>query len=98
MATFRTTGSIVESSSLNNFFIHVKFILGCVGCEVVEEEDDGLTVYVDITGHSDDNYNGRYWQTEDWAGFEHFTKEDGTTHLYYLSTGSYGYWQLDNRV
>lgn len=60
------------------------------------DEDDGLTAYVDISGHADDWYNGRYWQAEDWAGYAHFIKEDGSAHLYHLDSG-YGYWQLDYR-
>ena len=54
-------------------------------------------MFVTITDHADDYYNGVYWQTEDWGGFPHFTKEDGTAHLYHFDSG-YGYWQLDYRT
>jgi len=71
----------------------VRFTHGCEGCE---EEDDGMTDFMTLTGHVDEYYNGVYWQTDDWGGYPHFVKESGDAHLFHLDSGS-GYWQLDFR-
>ena len=54
------------------------------------------TEYVEISNHSEDEWNGIYYRVEDWSGSPHFAKEDRSAHLFHLGGGS-GYWQLDYR-
>lgn len=48
-------------------------------------------VYIRISNHVQDYYNGDYWYVESWNGYPHFATEDRSAHLFYLGTGG-GYW------
>lgn len=65
-----------------------------------DEEDAAIeeeyVFYITVTGHSDEYYDGTYLRGDDWAGFAHFAKTDGSAHIYYLDSGA-GYWQFDYR-
>ena len=61
---------------------------------------DNEWVWLKISGHRDDLYNGYYRQDVDWNGLPHLVNDKGA-HLFYFNEGAGnrvgGYWQLDNR-
>jgi len=57
-----------------------------------EEDCGGLW----ISNHPDWWYNGFYYQDGLWNGYPHYTDGMGA-HLYWLESGSGGWWQFDNR-
>ena len=62
--------------------------------ELTNEFTDPYTEQLEISGHSDDLYNGVYYRMEDWDGYAHLAKVDRTAHLYYYAGVD---WNLDDR-
>lgn len=62
----------------------------------VEWEEENYVHWISVSGHSDNYYDGVYLRSDDWNGYAHFERPDGSAHLYWLDSGS-GYWQFDYR-
>jgi len=97
-------GFIGEISELNDciYFAYTDVCFEFNGEIAVEDPSLSGLPYLTITGHSDDTFNGIYYQAEDWNSLPHYTKSDRSAHWYYyingeMDDGYVNFWQLDSR-